>query len=77
MASEIVFGKNSDKMHHDIEIFEIDISEYIKWFKSDPTKRVLPERCMRLGKSTFRKRIVYYELDGGTGVLFRKIKQDG
>ena len=32
---------------------------------------------MRLGKSIFRNRIAYYELDSGTEVLLMKIKCNG
>ena len=72
MASKMVFSRFSDKMDSDLEILQKQISEYTEPFKLEPNKRIWPEGCTRLGKSTFRKRLAHYEYDAGTGVFFRK-----
>ena len=54
-------------MECDSETFEKQVTDYIDGFKLDPNKRVWPERCMRLGKSIFRKRSVHSEFDAGAG----------
>ena len=68
--------QNSEKFEHELEISEKQVAKYIEWSKSDTNKRVQPDGFMRLGKSTSRKRIVHYKFGVGTGVLFRRIKQD-
>ena len=58
MDGKIVFGKNSDKMHHDLEVFEKQIGECKEGIKSDPKIRVWPKRYTSPGKCTFRKSCV-------------------
>ena len=64
-------------MEHDLKTFEKQVAEYIKWFKSDPNKRVGLDGCMRCDKYTFSKRIVHDKIDIWIEDLFRRIKQDG
>ena len=49
-------------MKHDLEIFEKkkQVAVYTEGFKSDPSKRVWLEGCIKLGKSTYRNSIVQF-----------------
>ena len=77
MAIEIAFDEIADTWECDLEIFKKQLADYMEWFKSDPNKRLWPLACIWHGKSTFRKWLAHYEYDTRTGVIFRKIKQDG
>ena len=45
MASKIVFDETAAKMEHDLEIFEKQVVVFIRKFKSDSSKTVLPAMC--------------------------------